>query len=335
MESHQYNFDAGDLLKLAGLPLLFLLLLVLALHAARGTGMLASPRPIFDVDRTILLHQAAAANNGSSAEIVLIGDSSCLMDAQADQLGAGLGKTTLNLGTLSYLDLTAYALLLRDYSAHHPSPKTVVLLMHPEALRLSGGNDYFNEVLTAWRAGTDLCDPRSSKPVCWLGADIVKGRVLSRLIPFPLPASYGRDYGFNWDLWNFISQHDGSAFDPHRFDAATAHGNPEYRLAKNLKEKSRAFRKSLPPGTRLLVAITPSPRGYVLPGHDQQCEKMLQEWSAWLGADGALKSLPFSMPDDLFASTTHLNQSGAKRFTELLAASLGNPPSDRPSRTGR
>jgi hypothetical protein len=335
MESHQYNFDAKDLLKLVGLPLLFLLLLVLALHATLRGGILPPPWPVFDVDRTILLHQANAAISGPPAEIVLIGDSSCLMDAQADQLGADLGKTTLNLGTLSYLDLTAYALLLRDYSAHHPSPKTVVLLMHPEALRLSGGNDYFREVLQAWRARTDLCDPRSSKPVCWLGADIIKGRVLSRLIPSPLPASYGRDYGFNWDLWNFISQHDGSAFDPHHFDVATTHGNPEYRLAKSLKEKSRAFRKSLPAGTRLLVVITPSPRGYVLPGHDQQCEKMLQEWSAWLGANGALKSLPFSMPDDLFASTTHLNERGAKEFTELLAAALRNSPTDKPSRTGR
>ena len=50
---------------------------------------------------------------------------------------------------------------------------------------------------------------------------------------------------------------------------------------------------------------------------------MLREWSQWLQADGILEQLPATLPERLFATTTHLNESGARFYTDLLAESLG------------
>ena len=333
MKSHDYEFTRNDLTRLIGLPLLFVCSIAVALQCAKILHFLPRPLPILDVDRTILLHQAQAAINGSSAEIVLIGDSSCLMDAQADPLQTQLGKPVLNLGTLSYLDLDSYSGLLRQYASTHKQLKTVVLLMHLEALRIPQANNYYTDTVARFYNSQDFCDPRSSRIICNLGANLIHGRIFPRLLPVALPGIYGKAYGFNWNLWDHLSRYNGSAFDPRTFDATSSRGNPEYRLALSLDKKSQLFRKALPVGTRLVVGITPSPRSFVLEGHDQRCHAMLLQWKKWLNADAALESLPCSLDDALFASTTHLNQRGATEFTTQLAAAL--TLTDIPSQNGR
>jgi hypothetical protein len=49
---------------------------------------------------------------------------------------------------------------------------------------------------------------------------------------------------------------------------------------------------------------------------------MLEQWIEWLEADAALTTLPNTLPDRYFATTTHLNARGRARFTETLAAQL-------------
>ena len=49
---------------------------------------------------------------------------------------------------------------------------------------------------------------------------------------------------------------------------------------------------------------------------------MLLQWTEWLGTDAALTGLPAVLPDELFATTTHLNAVGVTVYTERLAAAL-------------
>jgi len=49
---------------------------------------------------------------------------------------------------------------------------------------------------------------------------------------------------------------------------------------------------------------------------------MLAEWSRWLHADVALTSLAAILPDHFFASTTHLNESGARAYTDAFRSVL-------------
>lgn len=303
-----------------------LILFATVLHLGARLRFLPSPRPALDMDRTILIHQAEAGCRLQDAEIVLIGDSSCMMDVNALELGRALRQKVLNLGTLSYLDLPAFAQMLRRYSAANPERlRAVVLLCHPEFLRRREAVPAQAQALKSFFDGEDAGSTSTWREQLnwWLGVDIFRGRILSRLVPVPLPRDFARFYGFStWELARYLSEHRGSAVDPRTFVPQPGLGNAEYRLAARLELDSAAFREAVPRGVSLLVAITPAPKSFVPPGHDQRQLVMLNEWGRWLRTDGVLTNLPPSMPDEDFATATHLNGKGAHAYTEMLAREL-------------
>ena len=321
MRSHSYQFSARDLLGQFAAPILLCVVFAVAIHVGAITGMLPAPKPILDVDRTILLHQVEVSRNPSSAEVVLIGDSSCLMDVNARQLEQLVGKPVLNLATLSYVTLDDHARLLRNYFSTNSSVKTVVLLMHPESLRLASRNSYFSEVLNAYLSGRDHF-ANEPKVLQFAGASIFRSRILTHGLPVPLPGAYGRHYGFNQNLWNYLTAHNGSALDPHTYATTAPSGNPEYRLAPQLEPASARFRSALPAGVRLIVGITPSPADYVLRNHAANTRVMLDTWSQWLEAETVLNTVPTILPREHFATPTHLNVAGVSKYTESLANAL-------------
>ena len=329
MKSHSYDFAGKDLALMLAAPLLPLMLFALAMHVGAATGILPHPQPALDTDRTILTHQADATRRKHDADLLLIGDSSCLMDVSAEKLGSATVFRALNVGTLSYLDLSNFAELLRHYAEANPNRlRAVVLLMHPEALRQPAGTEYYAEALAKFYIGKDYCTPMFSPSVCALGVEIFRGRILGRLIPLPLAGVYGRSYGFTHDLWEYLSNHRGSALDPGEFHPGTVAGNAEYRLAVALERNSRNFRAAVPDGARLIVGITPIPESFADTNYRQRYRDMLNTWSEWLKADAVLTEMPGTLADDLFASTTHLNSRGVEFYTAELARALSRhvPP---------
>ncbi len=318
MRSHSYDFLPGDLARLLAPTLVFVALAAGVLHAATRLGWLPRPRPTLDVDRTIVIHKIEASGSRQDAEVLLMGDSSCLMDLSAVKLTGEIGKPALNLGMLSYLDLNAHATLLRRFVAANPDQlKAVVLLLHPEALRRPAPEEYHTAVFEHFVAGKDHATKRNLAH--WLGLEPFRTRVLSRALPTPLGGAFGLRYGFSSDLQSYLTRHRGSAIDP---DPKTFEGNPEYRLAPQLERQSRAFKAAVPAGLKLFVAITPVPAGFAPPNYARQHRQMLEQWGQWLGADGVLVDLPATLPDELFAKTTHLNEAGTAEFTAALARSL-------------
>jgi hypothetical protein len=317
MRSHTYDFSPGDILRLVGPTFATVAAGALLLHGLTALNALPSPRPTLDVDRTIIIHKAEASGSRDSATVVLLGDSSCLIDVSATQLSEGIGDPVLNLGTLSYLDLNAHTVLLKWFVSANPGQlKAVVLLLHPDALRRHSAEAYHTAVLENFLAGEDHITKRNAS--YWLGLEFFRGRVLSRLLPAPLPKAYGRRYGFSSDLEAHLKRERGSAVDP---DPKDFQGSPEYRLAPQLEIQSRAFKAVVPPGAKLFVGITPVPGGFAPPNYPELHREMLLQWSEWLGAD-ALTDLPATSPDELFAKTTHLNERGAAEYTTLLARAL-------------
>ena len=325
MKSHLYDFSLRNLLQILGPPLLPLGLFALVLHGGAALGLLPRPCPALDTDRTILFHQAQATLERHNASLLFVGDSSCLMDVSVTQLDPLLpgAAPALNLGTLSYLDLHRFSSLVDHYVRTNPNQlRTVVLLLNPEALRRASATDYHVEALSHFYSGIDYCGPTLPPLLCGLGVEIFRGRLLSRAVPQPLSGAYGRFYGFTHDLWKYLSAHHGSAIDPGHFDAASAHGSAEYRLAKSLEKASQDFRAALPDGVKLFVGITPLPESFVGPSFRQRYRDMLETWSQWLKADAALTELPATLPDNLFASATHLNERGVRLYTEQLARAM-------------
>ncbi|MHB1307571.1 MAG: hypothetical protein ACYC23_10860 [Limisphaerales bacterium] len=325
MTSHEYQFRVRDVLRLTFPPLVVMGLFGLLLRALLWAGCLPPPWPALDMDRVILAHQAEASRTAPAAGLILLGDSSCLMNVDPVLLGERLGVEVLNLGTLSYLDLESSGRLFEEFTRHHPvAPHAAVLLLHPESLRVRDPSSYHTESLRRLLAGEDHTDNRSWRGHLsrWLGLETLRGRVLSRLIPAPLSGAYGARYGFTHDLWRFLEANRGGAVDPHSFSHREAVGNAEYRLAPALEVESRSFRRQIPKPTGLFVGITPAPLSFVAPDHAERCRRMTVEWARWLSADLALTNLPTSWDDSLFASVTHLNAPGRRRYTELLAKQL-------------
>jgi hypothetical protein len=324
MQSHRYEFSAKDLAARVALPVLPLAVFAVLMHGGAALGLLPEPRPTLDTDRTIVLHQAEASRQRHSAELVCIGDSSCLMDVSARELENTLHIGALNLGTLSYLDLRSFANILQHYVAANPHRlRTVVALLHPESLRRAAPIQSHVERLNDFYERRDPCEGDGAELMCLLGIETFRGRIFART-PVCLSGSLGDAYGFTTDLWNWMSLENGSLVAPGRFIARAGQGNAEYQLSKSLDSASRDFKATVPPNARVIIGITPSPRSFVRADHAQRCQAMLAQWAEWMGADATLTNLPSTLPDDMFASTTHLNETGARMFTEVLARELRN-----------
>jgi hypothetical protein len=316
MRSHSYDFEARDAARLIVSLLIPVGAFAGLMHILPLLHLLPEPRPTLDVDRTIIVYKAEVSGSRSDAEVILVGDSSCLMNVSARQLSEESGRPVLNLGTLSYLDLQAHATLLRRFTSANPDQlKAVVLLLHPEALRRPAPETYHTKVLQSFLAGKDQVSKRDVW--YWLGLEVFRGRVFSRALPSPLPGAYGRYYGFTSDLEDYLVRNRGSAVDP---DARVFQGSAEYRLAPQLEGGSRAFKVAVPPGAKLLVGITPVPVSFAGRGHAREHAQMLAQWSQWLQAEAV--QLPATLPDELFAKTTHLNPTGAATYTRLLVPIL-------------
>lgn len=325
MESHAYEFTRRDLARTCAPTLAGLGLLALVLQGGTHLGWWPPSRPAVDMDRTILIHQAESSRREHGASIVLIGDSSCLMDVVATNLSRALGQPVLNLATLSYLDLPTHGRLLHEYAVANPGVlKTVVLLMHPESLRLAAVPDYFRLQIEDFLDGSDSAPPATTagRLEGWLGMPQLRGRLLSRALSWPLPGEFGSYYGFAASLEAAMDQAAGSAVDPNRFDPDEVRGSAEYRLATRFEVESRRFREQLPEGVRLLVGLTPVPESFALPDHEERCRRIREQWITWLGDCTAIAGQPLILPDDQFASVTHLNITGREGYTDRLADAL-------------
>jgi hypothetical protein len=315
MRSHIYDFKAADVIRLLAAMLVPVVAFAALMHMLGPLHLLPKPRPTLDLDRTIIVHKAEASRSRSDAQVILVGDSSCLMNVSARLLSEEVGAPVLNLGTLSYLDLEAHAALLNRFASANPNQvKAVVLLLHPEALRRPAPEVHHLNVLKRFLAGEDHITKRNLSR--WCGLEIFRGRIFARALSTPLPGAYGRYYGFTSDFENYLSRNNGSAVDP---DPRVFQGSPEYRLAAQLEAGSRLFKTAVPTGVKLLVGITPVPAGFAGADHTELHRQMLVQWNQWLQADAALNGLPAVLPNDLFAKTTHLNSKGAITYTRLLA----------------
>ncbi len=320
MISHRCEFEIRELLRWLGWPLACVAAFAVLIRLGVVLGWLPPPRPTLDVDRTLLIHQLEAARAPAEADLLLLGDSSCLMDVSARQLGEALGARVLNLGTHSYLDLEAGARLLREYlAAHSRKPRAVLVLMHPEALRRSTPEAYHQALFQS------LIEGRNPPALCWrdrfvrlLGLEDFRSRLLCRLVPTPLPGAYGRAYGFSREFERALSANLGSLLDP---DTAPFQGNAEYRLAPQIESSSRKLRAAAE-GVTLLAGITPVPEGFAARDYRQTRDAMLAQWRAWLDAAGVLSELPATLPDEQFARVTHLREAGVRAYTETLARVL-------------
>jgi len=326
MKSHEYHFRRGDLIGLVQSLLIPMVAVAVILRLSALSGLLPPPWPALDVDHTILTHQAQASRMQSTADVLLIGDSSCLMDVSGRRLQeiyAGR-HSFINLGSSMHVGLNGYAAMLSHFDTVNPGRlRLVVVLLHPEMLRGVEPVPQDLVFLSDYYSGADYRESSSVQgQLCGLfGLDIVRDRFWSRL-PLPLPKEYGRYYGFNLDLYDFMERQRGSAVDPHRFVVRPGLGNAEYRFSRALADGCLALRAAVPPKARILIGITPIPESFASAGYRARWQGLCHQWGQCMSPDDLLTNLPPTMPDSDFASTTHLNEQGSLHYAEILAKCL-------------
>jgi len=240
------------------------------------------------------------------------------MGVHATRLSEGLGRDCINLGTLSFLDLPDYAYILDHYIRTNPGKvKTVILLCHPEALRRHGPKQVYVEFLKATYDERDYrpLDRRFEYLVNALGLYAFRDRVITRILPTPLPGAYGHFYGFTWDLYDYMSDNHGSIIDPTR---RPFKGDPDYTVSSHVKTVSRIFKEVVPDDSKFIIGITPVPQSHVPAEFQEKRNELLQTWAQAIEPDHALLELPAFLPDDAFSTVTHLNENGAKVYTDLF-----------------
>ncbi|MSU36692.1 MAG: hypothetical protein EXS36_16660 [Pedosphaera sp.] len=323
MLSHQYRFPRTALVRTMGLCLVGLGLVSLLVAGLRSMGGLGRGFPVRDMDTAVLWAKADLAGRFQDVEIVLVGDSSCLMDVRAVELAERLNRRCINLGTFSHLGLQSHARLVSRARERNPI-QWVVLLCHPEALRrasVSTAHDRFLQEVLEGRPAAELVEA-SWDPAMLLGISSLNDAFLNRLFPAVLKGGFGPAHGHVGELLRVIHENGGSLGDPHRFDPASAIGRAEFRIGRVVREEAGAFRASLGGRARLAVGLTPLPVSVATSSYTDTARDLARELAGLLGADHVLTNLPAVLQDDQFASSSHLTPAAARDFTAILASQL-------------
>jgi hypothetical protein len=289
------------------------LLLLLAASVGERAAIRHPPRP--DLESIIVEGQRARAHTISDLDLLVIGDSSALMDVDAVRLGTALGgKRVESLATIGYVGPAGYARLLADYaSAGHPVP-TVIVLMHGVSLALSnseiGERGFEAMVLEPARR----CLPGTAQ-------NVIYQHVLAPALDLPLPGAYGRFYGGAAGLVAALRDNHGTLIDPNELPARPA--AVPFLLSTGVATRLEVLRRTLAliRPRRVVVAVSPIPARAVGSRTEAKREVLSAQLAGRIGAETPL-NLPSYLSDELFASVTHLNAGGRRIYTDLLAAEL-------------
>lgn len=247
MRSHHYQFTLRELIRALAPTGLGLVILAIVLNSAQPLGWLPLPSPNWDPDRTVLAHQARACQHERAAQLIVTGDSTCLVGVDAPQLSEALGNArtngdnatpvgragglgansggarwrTLNLALYIWLDLRVYGELVSEFAAKHPGEvRAVVLLVSPAKLIAEETSDEAHQEFwaavrsEAWRlqgvAPAGNSEAGQSERRDWSGAQIFREHLLTYILATPLRGSAAAHFGFSSEIDAYMTRHQGS-----------------------------------------------------------------------------------------------------------------------------
>ncbi|HWI57327.1 MAG TPA: hypothetical protein VNZ22_08875, partial [Bacillota bacterium] len=310
MKSHDYQFTSRELCRLLLPTLLALACLAGGLKLSQRLGLLPRPPISLDPDTTVMAHQSAVCRAPSSAQVIILGDSTALVGVEARELARHLpGQPgVLNLSLFIWLDLSVYGEVLADYAAAHPGQvRAVVVLLSPNKLTGQDQNEAANE---GWRQiHHDAPRPPSESEAWkdWLGVSVWQRQLLGQLLRTPLHGDGAAFFGFSSEIETYMTEHQGSLVDFGTLKVPRNISRTERQLAPRLEEQSRGLRARVPAGARLFIGLTPMAAGASSATERRQRNEWLAQWNNWMQADGVLTNLPVTLPDVFFSRTAHLN----------------------------
>jgi hypothetical protein len=338
-----YHFSRRDALRWIGAPMMMFVCGVAAAHILRLGNFFGDFQAPAYMEDIVISEKAGAARERRDANLLFVGDSSCLMDFSARELEELMPETKpYNLGSLSTLGLAKFGEFTAAFLATHTNVRTVVLLISPTMVR-SGSSppppparhnspEEEHEIEKfrhdAARTETELArlTEREAKFGKLLALPFIKTQLVARVFETPYDGEFGFTYGFASGVREHMKADYGSALDPSGASGAVKfHGidsSIENFVSREFKPQCQEFRRALPSGVRLVVGLTPEPTSVMATNYPEIVRRTLLILKEFLRADDVLTNLRTRLPDQYFSSDTHLNPAGARQFTHALAIAL-------------
>ena len=299
-----------------------LLIISLLLRLGAYLELFSKSKSTLDIDRVIISNKVELSKNEKNTDIIFIGDSSCLMNINADKFTDISAIESLNLGTLSYLDFESYGALLTNAINTIDSKVTLIcLIIHPEFLRRAEPSEshikFFkscnkNDYTLNFNEGNYLNNV--------LSLNIFKDAFYGKT-PIPLEGRFGKYYGFTSSLNDYLNTHRGSAIDPREFSPKSHHGNILYRITDRKIEQLIKFKALLPSQCKLVLCLSPIPDILTDENYIDAIATIKNKIKKKAGIDYVL-SMPVSLPSKYFSTKTHLNSTARLFYTEALSREI-------------
>ncbi len=326
--SHEFQFGVRTLARLLAPTLVGFVGLISLLQLLNLVGWLPPAAPVESSDEVLMRQRFEATRLPSSAEVIIIGDSSSAINVEAPLLGTWLpgSPEVLNQGMFMGIGMDIYGEAAGEFIRHHPGQvRVVVLLVTAEQLQ----NAYMSPMhQRLWRDATDgrANAEEATTARRLLALDVARDRFAGHLVPFTLHGHASLFYANPLHLRRHVRAHGGSTIETGSYNPVSVVTVPEFRVTDQVQAEARLLRAQIPADVRLVAGITPLPDSHLPASFRSRRDELLRELNGSLEADHLLTNLPVRLPNGFFASPLHLNPRGAEHFTRLLAAELAKLP---------
>lgn len=327
MNSHLSEFSETDLGRALATTLFAFALLLGTMHLLNWLDWLPTARSIQTTDELVFEHRREVSTT-STADVIIIGDSSSAIDIEAPLLQSLLpgNPEVANQGLLMGLPLPLYAEPAEAIiSNREGKPTIVVQLFTPTFLVRDISSPYH---VSLWRRLEDHRNPKGefSYPA-WTAIDIGRERIAAPWYPWTLNGRATVYLPHILHADKHLRKHQGSRYDIGMYNPPTSNTRtPDWTVRSNYLQEATEVRERLGDDTVLVLGLAPLPESMVSKNFKQTRDQMLLQLNRTLRADVLLTNLPATFPNGYCASEVHLNQRGADRFTRLLAAELTKLP---------
>lgn len=238
-------------------------------------------------------------------DVLFIGDSSCVHSIDVNSFEERTGLKSFNLGATIREGRAGVLLLLEEYLAHHPSPRTIVLVVGP--LFFSNFEADRSEAFL-WSLGFGS-DPRHEKYIryyCRLG-------ILHAIKELSVQVS------IRSSSKDFVEKWRGSLIvDGHNKNTISELILSDVICNEGKKETEKILEVCKSKSIRLILQCAP-----VKHGHYNDAQHEVRRYLCDLADShqkvSVAKRQAMEYDDDCFFDLYHLNRDGADRFTEVLA----------------
>lgn len=277
-------------------------------------------RPFFE--ESMLYHKMTyALSSKEYNDVLILGDSSALMDVEIEGLEKATGLRAYNLGTMGWLHVDGHMDTLRDYLESHPRPRLIVYTVLPKEMGDGcSSNEAFKDRFI-WAYGRDLKKERGFErwPLEFRLREEFRTMV-------GLLVGGQKRYFKNEVVPGLTHDQFGAALEKRRgYFTRDARKLTRYDLeALRVSRAAGVSLRRLAVFTgqnriRLLIRFGPIPK--------QKKSTAQREFTEWYdGFQSDFKShvvvdkpLVLEYDLNLFSDASHLNPAGARKFTALIA----------------